>query len=109
MYIHETLIPKILELMQNDTTKYKLLGNYDLVTLCKDRVGEWLINLGFKYNCSFKNYYVDGHEYKDIIKYIWKFTDCFLLLQLCMFIWVHMTPEGSDQYEGYDNEKVVPG
>ena len=48
IYIHEILIPKMLELMSNDTTKYKLLENYYLATLCKDTVGEWLINLGFK-------------------------------------------------------------
>ena len=109
IYIHEILIPKMLELMSNDTTKYKLLENYDLATLCKDTVGEWLINIAFKYDCYVKNYYVDGHENKDIIKYIRKFTDCYRLLETCMFIRIQMTPEGSEQYKGCDNEKVVPG
>ena len=55
MYIHETLIPKMSEVMDNGKTKSKLLKNSSLTTLCQDTVGEWIIKIGFKYNYSVNN------------------------------------------------------
>ena len=40
MYIHNNLIPKMLEGMSNGTTNSKLLENYGLTMLCQDTVGE---------------------------------------------------------------------
>ena len=80
MYIHDTLIPKMLEVMDNGKTKSKLLKNSSLTTLCQDTVGEWIIKLGFKYNYDVKNYYVAGYEKKDTIWYIWKSIYRYLLL-----------------------------
>ena len=53
--------------MSNGTTRANKLESYGLTRICQDIVGEWLINLGFKYNSAVKNYYVGGHEKKDII------------------------------------------
>ena len=61
MYIHDILIPKILEGIYNGTTKAKLLESYGITTLCQETVGEWLIKLVFKYDYSVNNYYVGGH------------------------------------------------
>ena len=85
MYIYDTLIPKMLKVMANGTTKAKILENYGLTTLCQDTLGEWLIKIAFKYNYAINSYYVDGHENKDTIRYIWKFIDRYLLLERCMF------------------------
>ena len=67
MYIHGTLIPKMLEVIFTGTTKAKLLENYGLMTLFQETVGEWLIKLVFKYNYASNNYYVVIHEKKDTI------------------------------------------
>ena len=56
MYIHGTLIPKMLEVMSNGKTKAKLLANYGLTTLCQETVGEWIIKLVFKYDYADNNY-----------------------------------------------------
>ena len=61
MYTHGTLIPKMLEVLSNGTTKSNLLGNCGLTTLCQETVGEWLIKLVFKYDYFVNNYYVGGH------------------------------------------------
>ena len=84
----------------NGKTKAKLLETYGLTNLFHDTVGDWLINLGFKYDCSVKNYYMDGHENKDIILYRWKFTDRYLLLERRMFRCIQMKYGGSENYEG---------
>ena len=102
MYINDTLIPKMLEVMPNDTTKDKPQEKHGLTTLCQDTVGEWLIKLGFKYNYSVKNYYVDSHEKKDTIWYRWNFIDQYLLLEKCMFRWIQITADEPEQYEGYE-------
>ena len=83
--------------MSNDTTKAKLLEGYGLTELCQESVGEWLIYFGFKYDYSVNNDYVDDHEKEDIIWYIWKFIDFYLILDWCMFRWIHMIDEESDQ------------
>ena len=49
MYINDTPIPKMLELMLNGTTKAKLLEKSVLAKLCQDTLGECIIKLGFKY------------------------------------------------------------
>ena len=100
MYIHGTLIPKKLEVILNGITKDKLLANYGLTTLCQETVGEWIIKLVFKYDYASNNYYVGVHEKKDTVWYRWKFIDCYLLLERCMIIWIHMTAEESYQYKG---------
>ena len=46
----------------NGKTKAKLLENYYITRLCKDTVGEWLINIGFKYDYDINNYYVGDNE-----------------------------------------------
>ena len=48
MYIHDTLIPKILEGIPIGTTKTKLLENYVLTMIFQETVRECLIKLGFK-------------------------------------------------------------
>ena len=57
MYIRDNLIIIILEGMQNGITKAELLENYCITTLCQETVGEWWINLGFKYDYAVNNYY----------------------------------------------------
>ena len=47
--------------MLNDTTEAKILENYGLAMLCQETVGEWLINIGFKYDYSVNRYYLGGH------------------------------------------------
>ena len=68
MYIHDTLIPNMLEWMSNGTTKAKLLENYGLTTLYQETLGEWLINIGFMLltthiHSNDSNYVVDLVEY----------------------------------------------
>ena len=55
VYNHNTLIPKVLEIILNGTTKSQLLENYGFAKLRKYTVGEWLINIGFKYDYVAKN------------------------------------------------------
>ena len=62
MYIQDTLITKILEVMYNGTTKSKILKICGFKNLCQDTVGEWRIKIGFKYDYAVNNYYVDDHE-----------------------------------------------
>ena len=93
MYIHGTLIPKMLEVIFNGTTKAKLLENYRLMALCQETVGELIIKIVFKYEYSANNYYVGVHEKKDMIWYRWKFIYCYTLLERCMITWIHMTAE----------------
>ena len=80
MYIHDTLITKMSEGISNGTTKSEILENYGPPKLCQDKVGEWLIKLGFKYYYLVNNYYVGGHENKDMIRYWWKFIYIYLLI-----------------------------
>ena len=47
MYIHDTLISEISELMTNGTTKDKLLENYGLTNLFQETGEEWLIKIVF--------------------------------------------------------------
>ena len=61
MYIHDTLIPKMLEEMKNVKTKDKLLVNYILTTLFQETGEDWLIKLRFKYDYAVNNDYVGGH------------------------------------------------
>ena len=44
----------MLEVIPNGTTKANPLENYGLTTLCKETVGDWLTNLGFKYDYDVK-------------------------------------------------------
>ena len=78
------------------------MENYGLATLLQDTVGEWLLELGFKYDYAVKNYYVFGHENNDMIWYRQKFTDIYLLIERCVFRWIHMTAEESDQFGSYE-------
>ena len=48
MYIHDDLIPNILEGIYNGTTKSNLLENYGLTKIFQKTVREWLIKLRFK-------------------------------------------------------------
>ena len=68
-YLHDTCVPKMLELMSNGTTKAKLLVIYGLIILFQETLGEWIINVSFKYYYSVNNYYVYFHEKKDTIWY----------------------------------------
>ena len=106
IYIHETLVPKMLEGISNGTTKAKLLEKYGLTTLHQETVGEWPIKLGFKYDFSVNNYHVGGHEKKDMICYIWKFIDYYLQLEWCMFRLIYMTADESDQYKWYRSKSL---
>ena len=69
MYIHDILVPKMLEVILNGTTKANILENYGLTTLFQETVGEWIIKLGFKYDYDVNNNYAGGHENKDMIWY----------------------------------------
>ena len=107
LYIHDILIPKMLEGISNGTTKAKLLENYALTMLYQETIVEWLMNLGFKYDYAVNKYYVVGHEMKDTIWYKWKFIDCYLLLERCIFRWIHRTAEESDQCKGYKSKMLL--
>ena len=48
MYIHDTLILKMLELISNGKTKANILENYGIKNICQETVEEWIIKLGFK-------------------------------------------------------------
>ena len=50
------------------------------------------------------NYYVDSHEKKDAFFYIWEFIDRYLLIERCMFTWIQMIAEDSDQEKGYKSK-----
>ena len=67
IYIHETLITKMLEWIPNGPTKANILVNYGPTMLFQETVGEWLIKLVFKYNYDFNNYYVGDHEKNNMI------------------------------------------
>ena len=56
IYIHDILIPKMLEGIPNGKTKAKLLENYGLTTICQETVGEWVVKLVFKNDYSANNY-----------------------------------------------------
>ena len=64
MYIHDTLVPKMLEVISNGTTKAKLLETYGLKMLFQETVQEWLINFGFKYYYDVNKYYMGCHKKK---------------------------------------------
>ena len=100
VYIHDTLIPKMLEVICNSTTKFKLLVNYGLTKLCQETVGYCLIKLVFKYYYDVNNYYVGGHENKDMILYRWNFIDFYILKERCMFRWTHMPADESEHWRG---------
>ena len=53
-----------------------------------------------------KKYYVGKHEKKDNIWYRWKFTDQYILIERCMFRWIHMEAEESEQYKGYKRKRL---
>ena len=55
IYIHDTLIPNMLEGMYNGTTKSKILENYVITKLFKETVGECLIYIGFQYDYAVNN------------------------------------------------------
>ena len=78
------------------------MENHGLTALLQETVGESLINIRFKYDYSVSNDYVGGHENKDMIWYRWKFIGLYLLLEWCMFRWIHITAGGSEQYKGYE-------
>ena len=109
MYIHDTLITKMLKLMSNGTPNDKQWENCGLTTLCQEAVQERLIRIGFKYNYTVNNYYVGGHENKDMIRYIWNFIDRYILLERCMFIWIQMTAKESDKYKGWKHKCLFQG
>ena len=81
MYIHDTIIPNIVELMSNGITKALLIENYGLTDLCQEIAGEWLIKLGFKCDYFVNNEYVGGQKKKDTIWYRWKFIYFYLLIE----------------------------
>ena len=83
------------------------MENYGLTKLCQDTVGEQIIKLVFKYDYASNNYYVGVHEKKDMIWCRRKLIDCYLLLERCMFIWIHMTAEESEQYKGYMRKMLL--
>ena len=87
----------MLEGTNNGKNKAKILESYGFTTLYQDTVGEWPIKIGFKYDYAVKNYYVDVHEKKYIIWYRWNFIDHYLLMEWCMFRWIHMTAGDSEQ------------
>ena len=100
IYIHDTFIPNMSEGIYNGSTNTNTLENYGITKLCQDTVGDWLTNIGFKYDYVVRNYYVYGQEKKDTIRYIWKFIDRYILLYRRMFRCIRMVDEESDQYKG---------
>ena len=57
MYIHNTLIPKMLEGMLNGKTKANQLESSGIATLYQETVVDCLIKLGFKYYYAVNNPY----------------------------------------------------
>ena len=55
IYIHDTLIPNMLEGISNGKTKDEILEKYGLKTLCEETIGEWITKLGFKYYYATNN------------------------------------------------------
>jgi hypothetical protein len=108
-YIHETLLPKMVEESENFASTEDLLKNYGLVSLCHETVRTWILKLGFSYDVVVKSYYVDGHEKVDTVRYRWKFIDRYLTIERRMHRWIQMTEEESKQHEGIGEDKVVPG
>ena len=107
MYIHDILIPKMLEGISNGTTKAKPLENYALTMLYQETIVEWLMKLGFKYDYAVNKYYVVGHEMKNTIWYKWKFIDIYLLLERCIFRCIHRTAGESDHCKGYKSKMLL--
>lgn len=112
-YIHETLLPKMVEEMAEKNEEIEtvedLLKLYGLESLCHETVRTWLLKLGFSYDVKAKSYYVDGHEKKETVRYRWKFIDRYLMIERRMHRWIQMTAAESKQYEGIGEDKVVPG
>ena len=104
IYIHDTVIPYMLYVMSNGTTKDMLLESYGLKTICQETVGECLIKIGFKYNYDVNNNYVGDHKNNDTICYRRKFIDSYLIIEQCMFRWIKMEDDESDKYKGYQKE-----
>ena len=66
-FVHDTLIPKLVEQERKETgdselTKESVLANYKIKTLHIRTLYKWMECLGFKYSTRRKTYYVDGHE-----------------------------------------------
>ena len=55
IYIHDTLIPNMLEGISNGKTKDDILEKYGLNNLCEDTIREWITKLGFKYYYATNN------------------------------------------------------
>ena len=104
--IHDTLIPKMLELMSNGITKANLLEKYGTTNIFQETVGEFLIKIGFKYNYDVNNYYVYGHKKNDMIWCRYNFIGRYLLLERCMFRWIQMTYEESEHCKGHKRKKL---
>ena len=75
------------------TTKAKILETYGLTLLCQETVGEWLIKLGFKYDCDVNNNYVGGNQRKDVVWYRWNFIYFCLLIEHYVFRWIQIRAE----------------
>ena len=75
--------------------------------LYQETIVEWLMKLGFKYDYAVNKYYVVGHEMKDTIWYKWKFIDIYLLLERCIFRWIHRTAGESDHCKGYKSKMLL--
>ena len=71
-------------------SKSALLKYYGLSTLCVSTVYRWMKALGMKYCPRKKNFYVDGHERKDVVKYREEYIKQYLKDERLMYRWIQI-------------------
>ena len=101
-YIHDTVIPQMLEEMEpelgdqseeKNTAKLELLKRYGLANMCADTIGICLKKLVFLYDVVLNPYCVDRHDNRDTIWYRHNFIDQYLPLERRMHRWIQMNTE----------------
>ena len=71
----------------------ELLIHYGLKTFCIATAWSWMRSLGMRYCDRKKNFYVDGHERKDVVMSRWKFMGKYLSREIRMHRWTQITEE----------------
>jgi hypothetical protein len=106
-YIHDTLIPVMVEQKYNilpDKEEYDhgvktLLFEHGLKKICPSTIYKWLKLLGFRYEPRRKSYYVDGHEKAETVTYRNKYIHHYLQYERRMFRWIQVTADESKNLE----------
>ena len=107
-FVHDTLIPKLVEQERKETgdselTKESVLANYKIKTLHIRTLYKWMECLGFKYPTRRKTYYVDGHERPDNVKYRNEYIKRYLRNERRCFRWIQLPMSEVEELEGSDN------